>query len=97
MRDKIFEIINNAINELNEELDYDSLRNVNEETSIFGGTEGIDSLSLVLLVTEVEAGIYNELDKSITLADEKAMSMHNSPYRSVGALLNFTLQRLESA
>ena len=97
MRDKIFEIINNAINELNEELDYDSLRNVNEETSIFGGTEGIDSLSLVLLVTEVEAGIYNELDKSITLADEKAMSMHNSPYRSVGALLDFTLQRLESA
>ncbi len=97
MRDKIFKIINNAINELNEELDYDSLRNVNEETPIFGGTEGIDSLSLVLLVTEVEAGIYNELDKSITLADEKAMSMHNSPYRSVGALLDFTLQRLESA
>ncbi len=97
MRDKIFEIINNAINELNEELDYDSLKNVNEETAIFGGTEGIDSLSLVLLVTEVEAGIYNELDKSITLADEKAMSMHNSPYRSVGALLDFTLQRLENA
>ncbi len=96
MRDKIFKIINNALNELNEELDYDSLKNVNEETTIFGGTEGIDSLSLVLLVTEIEAGIYNELDKSITLADEKAMSMHNSPYRSVGALLDFALQRLES-
>lgn len=96
MRDKIFEIISNAINELNEELDYDSLRNINEETPIFGGTEGIDSLSLVLLVTAVESGIYNELDKSITLADEKAMSMHNSPYRSVGALLDFSLQRLEN-
>jgi acyl carrier protein len=97
MRDKIFEIISNAVNELNEELDYDSLKNVNEKTSIFGGEEGIDSLSLVLLVTSVEAGIYNELDKSVTLADEKAMSMHNSPYRSVGALLDFTLQRLENA
>jgi acyl carrier protein len=97
MRDKIFEIISNAVNELNEELDYDSLKNVNEKTSIFGGEEGIDSLSLVLLVTSVEAGIYNELDKSVTLADEKAMSMHNSPYRSVGALLDFAMQRLENA
>jgi len=97
MRDKIFEIISSAIAELNEELDYDSLRNVSEETSIFGGEEGIDSLSLVLLVTSIESGIYNELDKSITLADEKAMSMHNSPYRSAGALLDFTMQRLENA
>lgn len=97
MHNKIFQIITNAINELNEELDYDSLKNVSNETPLFGGRDGIDSLSLVLLVTNIEAMIYNEFEKPVTLADEKAMSLRNSPYRSVGALLEFSVQRLEES
>jgi acyl carrier protein len=97
VRDKIFTIIKEAVTELNEELDYDSLKNVSEETSVFGGDDGIDSLSLVILVTDIESVIFDELDQTISLADEKAMSMRNSPYRSVGALLEFALSKLEEA
>ena len=97
VRDKIFTIIKEALTELNEELDYDSLKNVSEDTGIFGGEDGIDSLSLVTLVTDVEGAIFDDLDKTISLADEKAMSMRNSPYRSVGALLEFALSKLEEA
>lgn len=97
MRDKIFSIIKEAVTELNEELDYDTLKNVSEDTPVFGGEDGIDSLSLVTLVTEVESGIFDELELSISLADEKAMSMRNSPYRSVGALLEFALSKVEAA
>jgi acyl carrier protein len=96
VRDKIFSIIKEAVTDLNEELDYDSLKNVTEDTTIFGGDDGIDSLSLVMLVTEVESSVFDELNLSISLADEKAMSMRNSPYRSVGALLDFALSKVEA-
>jgi acyl carrier protein len=97
LRNQVFKIIESAVTEMNEELDYDSLREVNDDTPLFGGEDGVDSLSLVSIVISIESGIFNELDKSVTLADEKAMSMHNSPYRTVGALLDFTMQRLEEA
>ena len=97
MRNQVFKIIESTVTEMNEELDYDSLREVNDDTPLFGGEDGVDSLSLVSIIISIESGIFNELDKSVTLADEKAMSMHNSPYRTVGALLDFTMQRLEEA
>ena len=97
MRDQIFKIIESVVAEINEELDYDSLRNVTEETTLFGGDEGVDSLSLVFIVTNVERGIYEQLDRSISLTNEKAMSMRNSPYRNVGALLDYAMQCLEDA
>jgi len=97
LRNQVFKIIESTVTEMNEELDYDSLREVNDDTPLFGGEDGVDSLSLVSIIISIESGIFNELDKSVTLADEKAMSMHNSPYRTVGALLDFTMQRLEEA
>lgn len=95
MSNKVLLIIKEAVEDLNEELDYDSLKNVNEGTILFGGDDGIDSLSLVLLVTSIESAIFDELDVTVSLADEKAMSMRNSPYRNVGALLEFAVQRME--
>ena len=95
MSNKVLLIIKEAVEELNEELDYDSLKNVSEETTLFGGDDGIDSLSLVLLVTSIESAIFDELDVTVSLADEKAMSMRNSPYRNVGTLLEFAVQRME--
>lgn len=97
MREQIFKIIESVIAELNEELDYDSLRNVNEQTILFGGDDGVDSLSLVFIVSNVERGMYEQLDASVSLANEKAMSMRNSPYRSVGSLLDYAMQCLEAA
>jgi len=94
---KVLLIIKEAIEELNEELDYDTLKNVSEETTLFGGDDGIDSLSLVLLVTSIESAIFDDLDVTISLADEKAMSMRNSPYRNVGSLLEFAVQRMEES
>ncbi len=94
MRDKAVVLVKEAVSELNEELDYDSLRDVNDQTPLFGGESGIDSLSLVMLVTTLESAIFDELGCTVSLADEKAMSMRNSPYRSVGALAEFIAEKL---
>ena len=94
MKEKIFEIISAAIGELNEELEYEELENVTAETAIFGGESGIDSLSLVSLVVEVEGQVNDEFDANVTLADEKAMSSRNSPYRNVAAFTEFIVVKL---
>jgi acyl carrier protein len=94
MKEKIFELVKTSLEELNEELDYGSLRNVTWETSIAGGESSIDSLSLVTLVVGLETKIEKTFNKKILLADEKAMSTRNSPFRSMGSLVDFIAERL---
>lgn len=94
MEEQFLEIINQAIHELNEDLEYDHLRNVTRETEIFGGENSIDSISLASLITEIEFLIREKCALNVVLADEKAMSMKNSPYRNVGALLNLITEKL---
>ncbi len=89
------EIIADAVSDLNEELQYDTLNSVNRETPIFNGEYAIDSLSLVRLVTTLESRIANEFDKKITLADEKVMSQRNSPFKTVGTIADFIAEKLD--
>ena len=89
MDSRIVEIIHSAVAELNDELEYDTLGGCNNDTVLYGGEDGIDSLSLVRLVTVVESEINDTFDCDILLASEKAMSMRNSPFRTVGALAEF--------
>lgn len=94
-RDRAFDAVRAAVEEMNEELDYDTLRDVSDDTPVFGGEDGIDSLSLVSLVVRLEELVEDRFERSVTLADEKAMSSRNSPYRTVGTLTDFVVRRME--
>lgn len=94
MRKKVFVIVTAAVDELNEELQYDTLENVSDNTPLFGGEDGIDSLSLVRLIVDIEQRVDEEFSKSVSLADERAMSAKRSPYRSAGSLADFVTQHL---
>lgn len=94
MRDQAFRIVKAAIEELNEELEYDTLESVSDDTPIFGGEDGIDSLSLVRLVVAIEQRVSEELDTDVVLSDEKAMSAKRSPYRTAASLADFVAERL---
>ena len=83
--------------ELNDELQADELRHVNEDTVLHGAEGALDSLSLVSLIVQVESLVASELGRTVVLADEKAMSLRNSPYRSVGTLTDFVAVRLAGA
>lgn len=94
MKEKILAIVKEAVIELNEDLDYDSLEDPSEETPLYDGSdESIDSLSLVALVTDIEKRLKKELGQEVILADEEAMNMEQSPYRNLGALAEFALSR----
>jgi acyl carrier protein len=97
VNDLVLKEIKAAVEELNEDLDYESLENVSENTPLFDQSgDSIDSLSLVTLITDLETRLKKALGKPIVLADEGAMAMEQSPYRNVGALLEFTLVRAKA-
>jgi acyl carrier protein len=95
MRERVLQIVKSAVGDLNEELGYDEFENVSEETGLQGGEPGLDSLSLVSLIVDIESQVGLEFGKEVVLADEKAMSQRNSPYRNVGALIDFIMEKLE--
>ena len=97
MKDLVLTEIKAAIEELNEDLDYESLENVSESTPLFDQSgDSIYSLSLVTLFTDLEARLKKALGKPIVLADESAMAMEQSPYRNVGTLLEFIMERTKT-
>ncbi len=96
MRDRVQVLVREAVNDLNDELEYDGLRDPTEETVIFDGSAGVDSLSLVSLIVSLEAACEAEFGVEVSLADERAMSRHRSPFRTVGSLIELILERLEA-
>ena len=95
MQTKIENLIIESLKELNEELENEALDNPVSETKLYGIDGALDSLALVTLITDLEEKISDEFDKEITLADEKAMSQRNSPFRSVESLTNYISKLLE--
>ncbi len=65
-------------------------------TKLFGGGGLLDSMGLVALVIAVEQAIEEQFKVNIRLADEKALSQRNSPYRSVGTLAAYAKQEIEA-
>ena len=94
MSDSTFQVVKSAIEELADELGYDNLRKVTPETPLFGGDQGIDSLTLVRLVADIERQAEEKFGKRVVLANELAMSRRNSPFRTIGTLSEFLQEQL---
>ena len=78
-----------AVAEFNEQLDDDHKLDLTPETHLLGKSSKLDSCGLVNLIIVVEEKLYDKFDKSITLADERAMSQEHSPFRSVQSLSDY--------
>ena len=83
-------IVENIISEVSNSIYTDNEEIViNENFVIYGDNSQLDSLALVSLIVAVEQNIEDEFGISITLADERAMSQENSPFRSVRSLADY--------
>lgn len=80
-----------------DDLGYEHLRQPQADTPLYGGESGIDSLSLVRLIVAVEAATLQRFGRPVTLADERAMSLRNSPFRTAGTLATLLGSRLGAA
>ena len=68
-----------------------------DETPLFGNDSALDSIGLVTVIAELEAAINDAFGTDLVLADDRAMAMKRSPFRTPARLLEFAAQRLAEA
>jgi hypothetical protein len=78
-------IIFDAIDEINLSLE-DVQMDKNEDTVIFGKESVLDSMDLVHFISLIEEKIEDESGDYISIADENAMSLEVSPFKTVKTL-----------
>lgn len=88
-KDEILELIFSAVDEVNLILPKDRHLTKTSETCLFGEKSELDSLGLVNFIIAVEQKIQETSGISITLADERAMSQKNSPFRNIAMLVEY--------
>jgi acyl carrier protein len=90
----VMEIIFKALRSLNEELDEDKRVAIAADTPLFGPEASLDSLSLVSVIVDVEAGVADELGRTVSLTDDRAMSRAVSPFSDAQALTDYIVELL---
>jgi len=70
---------------------------VTEDTVLVGKDAVLDSLGVVSLIVEVEQRLEQSHSVSVTLANDKAMSQRNSPFRTVAVLTDHLVAMVAEA
>lgn len=99
MRDTIMALVQRTVDEVNEEMGLSDGSKVraDKDAVLYGAGAAIDSLTLVALIVAVEENIRRELGVSVTLANEKALSMQRSPFRTLDSLTEYAAVVVEEA
>jgi acyl carrier protein len=84
--EKILDSIYSAIEEINLQVRDELRLEKSPETTLFGQRGKLDSFGLVTLVVAIEQNIQKTFGRVITIADERAFSEKNSPFRTVSSL-----------
>lgn len=88
MNELVSKIVDETIDEINETGEYATLQK-NDDELLFGTESALDSMGLVNLITIIEQKIEDQTGEYISIADENAMSLEQSPFRTVGVLKNY--------
>ena len=59
------------------------------ETPLLGTESVLDSMQLVSLIVAIEREVEDAFGVAVTLADERALSMQASPFRSIQSLADY--------
>jgi D-alanine--poly(phosphoribitol) ligase subunit 2 len=88
-KEKIVKIILEEVGILNEYLPESQQLELSPQTVLFGEEGSLDSLALVNLIVAVEERIEEDFDTTISLADERALSQTESPFRTISTLADY--------
>lgn len=95
MQEKILTLILETAKELGEDEEWAVLSDLDAGAILYGEGGMLDSMGLVSLVIAVEQAIEDRFDRSVSLADEKALSQAKSPYRSAERLAEYAASQLQ--
>ncbi len=91
-RDQALALVLRRLAALGRELGKPALQTADEQTRLFGEAAALDSIGRVTLVADLEEDIRVAPGKTVTLADEKAMSRLTSPFRRVDLLAEYVVE-----
>ena len=94
-REAVAEAIFHALGEVNQLLPKKQQIRQDLDTELLGMSSNLDSLGLVNLVVASEHKIEDVFGVEISLLDEGAMLAQHSPFKTIGSMVDYTLQRLE--
>ncbi|RMF03788.1 MAG: hypothetical protein D6768_05095 [Chloroflexi bacterium] len=94
-KNQILQVIYDAIDEVNAPLPETRRLEKSPETVLFGQGGQLDSLGLVNLVVITEENVEDAFDVPINIADQRAMSQKNSPFRTVDTLADYIVMLLD--
>jgi D-alanine--poly(phosphoribitol) ligase subunit 2 len=93
--DDVLKVILDSVAELNLQLEESQQLELNPDTQLFGRGSKLDSLGLVNLIVLVEEKAADTFGKTVTIADERAMSQKSSPFRTVRTLAEYLFSLLK--
>jgi hypothetical protein len=88
-RENILAAIYRAVDWINGELPPDRQLGKTPETQLLGSQSVLDSMQLVSLILTIEREVEEAFGLALTLANERALSMNASPFRSVQSLADY--------
>ena len=91
----LLELVYSAIDEFNASVGPERQLVKAPTAALFDAQGSLDSLELVHLIVAVEQRVFDQLGKTVVLADEKAFSRTRSPFRDVDALLEHLQRHLD--
>lgn len=81
---RVLDFVYSVLREFNDSQDDDSSRlPLAEDTPLFGQDGYLDSLGLVNLIVLTEQKLEDEFQLSVSVADERALSLESSPFANV--------------
>lgn len=95
-RTAIEALILESVQLLAEDFELNALKAPTADTALYGEGGALDSMALVNLIADIEDALSEKFEIEIALADEKAMSAKNSPYRNVRSLTDAVIERIPS-
>lgn len=90
-RKDAYEIVIASLNEVFAQTGMPAPESLGEDTVLVGADPVLDSLGVVQLIVEVEQRVEQGHNISVTLANDKAMSARNSPFRTIGVLADHVI------
>ena len=93
MKQKIGEIVEKALEEVNE--DADERVDYAKETKLFGKGGGLDSFSFVTLISSIEEQIQEQFGKEVYLVSDEVYEKKYNPFATIASLEEYILEQVQ--
>ena len=91
----VIEALKEGLDSSSDEARVVAINKADENTRLFGGGGLLDSMGVVILLSDLEDKLDDEYDVILSLASDSTMSKTRSPFRNVKSLAKYIIAAVE--